>query len=147
MGAISRHGHPRSYLECHWSADSASILTPAIEDGAASIYRLQFDGTCEKLWFERSNLATYGGQALSQSLDGQQVAIVTSTPASPPNVQLGHVGEHNIDWTALTTIANDEVQGVTGNVTTIYWQSFDEREIQGLLLWPDDPARQMTRYQ
>ncbi len=131
-------GHPRSYLECHWSPGSDSILTPAIEDGAAVICRLQLEGACETLWFERANLATYGGQALSQSRSGDQVAIITSTPDSPSNVQLGRLDGNEIEWTALTTIGDALGKRVNSNVTTVYWQSFDDRKIQGLLLWPDD---------
>ncbi len=129
-------GHERSYLECFWAADAGSILAPAVEDGAAAVCRLGLDGACETLWFERVNLAAYGGSAMTQSRSGQHVALIVSTPDTPPAVKHGRVGEHAIDWAAMTAIDDELANHVNTTMTTIHWRSFDERSIQGLLLWP-----------
>lgn len=131
-------GHARSYLECHWAPNGATMLTPAVEDGAASICRVQRDGRNEVLWFQRANLSAYSGAALSQSRYGQHIAIIISTPDSPPNVQHGRVGECAIDWSAMTEMNNDLAEHVNTTEMTLHWPSFDDRLIQGLLIWPYD---------
>ena len=130
-------GHQRSYLECHWAGDAESILVPAIQDGAPVICRLSLDGSSTELWGERASLMAFGGGALSVSRDGRKIAVVTSDPRTPPNVRLGAVDSGAIDWAQMTE-TNSSVSGrVTNEVTTVHWKSFDERSIQGLLLWPD----------
>ena len=130
-------GHPRSYLECHWSARSDSILTPAVEDGAPVICRLSLNGACTALWSEQVSLMAFGGGALSVSRDERQVAIVTSDSRTPPDVRLGAVAVDAVEWKQMTE-TNPDVSGrVANQVQTIHWKSFDDRSIQGLLRWPD----------
>ncbi|CAN5657122.1 S9 family peptidase [soil metagenome] len=129
-------GHPRSYLECHWSSDGRSIVIPAIEDGAATVCRLDLAGNCQTLWFKRASLATFGGIAMTGSSDGQQIAVITATPDSPPAVQRGRVGDDAIDWSPMTDANDNLASTFTSNISTVHWPSFDDRTIQGLLLRP-----------
>jgi dipeptidyl aminopeptidase/acylaminoacyl peptidase len=130
-------GQPRSYLEAHWDAGSQSMLCPAVEDGMPAIYRLSLDSTCRKLWSDEATLAIYSG-TLSRDHSGRRIAVVSSSPLNPPDVWRGIIGEDDIEWARLTE-ANPGVAGrSSGGLEAIHWESFDGREIQGLLFRPHD---------
>ncbi|MEZ4572491.1 MAG: hypothetical protein R2849_19680 [Thermomicrobiales bacterium] len=79
----------------------------------------------------------------SRSRYGQHFAIITSTPDEPPNVQhgprrreLGLVDDDGRERRHASTF--------TSRVSTVHWQSFDHRPIQGLLLWPHHLPEEQT---
>ncbi len=128
-------GHPRSYLECHWSQDGRTILAPAFKDGAAATYRLSLDGAAGALWSEAATLATAGGRAMSVSNDGRNIAVTKSDPDHPSDIWIGTVNADEIAWSRVTD-ANPALSRFSSKVSTIHWPSYDGRSIQGLLVWP-----------
>lgn len=122
----------RSHLTVHWDADGRSLLTAAIERGAASICQVTLDGSTETLWCEERSLNSYG---VTASVDASVVTAVMAAFNEPPEVWVGRAGS-GVDWRQLTKHNGGLAGRIPGRLETRYWSAPDGEQIQGLLIRP-----------
>lgn len=137
-------GHPRSYLEVAWDADSEGFLCPAYDGGQAALYHVSMAGGPEQLWRAPAALQTFGGSILSRDSGGRHVAIVRSDPDHPADVWTGTFDEEQVSWRKRT----DHNPGFGGRelveVAELHWQSTGRLTIQGLFLRPAHIPREQA---
>ncbi len=131
----------RSHFTVHWEPESRSLLTSALERGAAALCQVTLDGSTETLWREERGLVTYG---MSMSRDTSTAVTVFAAFNEPPEVWLGRTGG-DVAWTQLTRHNETLACRLPGTLETRYWNAADGQEIQGLLVRPNGvPADQLV---
>jgi dipeptidyl aminopeptidase/acylaminoacyl peptidase len=130
---------PASANWLEWSADSASVIVAAHEEGQISLHEAPLDGSPRRFWREAANFTGRTWPRFNRFGNALRFAAATTTLAEPAEVWLFEVGEgpeRRVRPHRLTGLNSQTREYLLPDTEVIHWRSFDGLEIQGFLLKP-----------
>jgi dipeptidyl aminopeptidase/acylaminoacyl peptidase len=130
--AAPRGGATRNPI---WSADGASLVVVAGEQGDANLIRIDVAGAKVTPVFTGSHAV----QSYTASRDSKTIVALTSTPTNIGDLFTVSAGGSNQQPLQLTRINDVLFKSIKlSEPEEIWWTSFDGKKIQGWLLHPPD---------